>query len=307
MKSWYKTAQSKPRQYSFDNKENVFYKIIEKEEPFEEDTEIRVYHGFRDMNDAIITAKYGISGQERAGRVYSYEANNNPMGLFITSNFNSAKEFTTHGSIMEFVCKFSELEIPVWPGGGYTVQGEMSQRWDSEDIEGQRQEAILKQREEARQSEYEAIAKSSRPEVAQMLTSPGEYQALFIGNLNPSRISKFWIQEKQEDYARVDDPWKEMSKDEFIETIQYSMSKDLSGRERMTDQHRDIENKAFAPEDAFNHETLLQKISEHGYDAVKILELIKRWGEDQAQSILKDYVWPNQSQGLNEWIKSLFQ
>lgn len=36
---------------------------------------IRVYHGFRDTRDALDAAKVGMSGKERANRVYSYESN----------------------------------------------------------------------------------------------------------------------------------------------------------------------------------------------------------------------------------------
>ena len=53
--------------------------------------------------------------------------------------------------------------------------------WDK--LNEQRQEAIEKERNRSRNSEYPAIAKSSRPELAEMLMSPREYQALFISDI----------------------------------------------------------------------------------------------------------------------------
>ena len=44
---------------------------------------IRVFHGFRDMEDAIAACRYGISGKSRVGRVYSYEADNNPTDYLL--------------------------------------------------------------------------------------------------------------------------------------------------------------------------------------------------------------------------------
>ena len=54
---------------------------------------IRVFHGFRDLEDAIAACRYGISGKSRVGRVYSYEADNNPQGLFVTTGPKKASEF----------------------------------------------------------------------------------------------------------------------------------------------------------------------------------------------------------------------
>jgi hypothetical protein len=229
------------------------------------------------------------------------------MGLFITTNFNTAKDFTTYGAIMEFTCKFSELEIPVWPGGGYTVQGEMSQYWDNDKIKEQREEAILKQREQAKQSEYPAIANSSRPELAEMLMSPSEYQALFIGDLNPNRIDSFWVRDSQQDYARIDDPWKELSRNTFIETYAYQNQRDMSGRERMSDRHMDIERKVFMPEKDFDPTAFVQRLSENnGYNVKDFMDVITKWALEDADAYLKTYVWPKQFNGLRHWLETVF-
>jgi hypothetical protein len=298
MKSWYKLAQSKRREYQFDMKNNIYYKILEKEEPFQENDPIRVYHAFRSMDDAIIAAQHGISGQDPAQRVYSYEANNNPKGLFVTTNFNTAKDFTTWGAIMEFDCKFSELEIPVWPGGGYTVQGGMSEYWDWDKLDKQRQQAILQQREKSKQSEYPAIANSSRPELAEMLMSPGEYQALFVGHLNPNRISKFWIQQR-DGQPKINDPWISMSPEEFLKQNQYG------GKSGSEDRHRDIKGRVFAPEDEFDPTTFVQNLAQHSGQSVEsLMETINMWDTEEKVNILSEYIWPKQKDGLIQWIQT---
>jgi len=79
------------------------------------------------MSDSVKAATQGVSGQARADRRYSYEADNNPQGLFVTLSVDVAKEFTFRGAIMEFTTSVDNLEPAVWPSGGYTVQG----RWHS--------------------------------------------------------------------------------------------------------------------------------------------------------------------------------
>ena len=95
--------------------------------PFKNDDTITVYHGFRDIDDAILTVKHGTSGALRVSRVYSYESDNNPKGLFVTPNLNTAKNFGN--TIIEFDSRFDELEPPVWPSGSYTGYGQYSQYW----------------------------------------------------------------------------------------------------------------------------------------------------------------------------------
>lgn len=53
-------------------------------EPLKRGDTVRVFHGFDNVTEAIIAARYGISGQLRPARKYSYEANTNPKGLFVT-------------------------------------------------------------------------------------------------------------------------------------------------------------------------------------------------------------------------------
>lgn len=177
---------------------NPSYESIHQEEPLKDSDTIRVYHGFNHYEDAIRSVKFGFSGKEKAKRIYSYESNNNPNGLFVTLDIETAKKFThprgKRGvvAIMEINVKVSDLEAPVWPGGSYTVQGQMSQNWkDSEDrhING-----TLRDREAAKQSKSPFINGSDRPELAATLAG-NENQALFIGDINPNMIKSIFFGE----------------------------------------------------------------------------------------------------------------
>ena len=81
--------------------------------PLSDSDTIRVYHGAYDLGTVVQALKYGLTGDIRADRRYSYEANNNPRGLFVTPDLDVAKEFGPY--IIEFHTRVSDLEAPVWP------------------------------------------------------------------------------------------------------------------------------------------------------------------------------------------------
>lgn len=153
-------------------------------EPLRETDSVLLYHGTNDINTIIGVSKYGLSGDTRAKRIYSYEFNNNPKGLFVTPDFKTAKEFGDY--IIELHCRVSDLDAPVWPGGGFTVQGQMAQYFNDED---DRKNAQMQRRQEySRESEPEYIRLSDRPELAATLMAYGERQALFVGDLNANSV-----------------------------------------------------------------------------------------------------------------------
>ena len=163
-------------------------KYVTDQKPLKDNQTIRVYHGFNDPADLANTLIHGLSGTMKAKRTYSYEYSNNPYGLFVTLDFNKAKDFGSY--IIEFHAKVKDLEAPVWKGGSYTVQGGYSQYYSGEEERKQDQNELRKQQSK---SEYPAISKSDRPDVAQRLLNFPENQALFIGDLNPNSIRAVWI------------------------------------------------------------------------------------------------------------------
>lgn len=160
----------------------------EHRKPLKDTDTIRVYHGFNDIGDIFQTLKTGLSGQERANRIYSYEFNNNPKGLFVTIALSVAKQFGQY--IIEFHTPVKDLEAPVWPNGSYTVQGQMAASFNEpEDRENARMDA----RKKSSESKYPSIQQSDRPELAELLYQTSEQQALFIGNLNRNSVRAIWV------------------------------------------------------------------------------------------------------------------
>lgn len=198
--------------HSYDDPDNqVDFKA---RKPLKKGDTVRVFHGFRDMPDAIRAARIGLSGRVRADRVYSYESDNNPHGLFVTTSIDVAKKFTSH-CIMEFIASYDEIEAPVWPGGGYTVQGQMSQSWP-----GGRAGTIARrqrQKELANEPPSDNIPEihgSDDNYLARTLLASGERQALFVGNLNPSRIVALYVSPVPYHYKT---PWTKLDRAGFLE------------------------------------------------------------------------------------------
>jgi hypothetical protein len=200
---------------------NMDYRLIDlhNQEPLRDTDTLRVYHGFYSYNDVKEILKSGLSGKEKARRVYSYEAGNNPKGLFVTADFNVAKrKFASSGVIIEFTCKVSDLEAPVWAGGRYFHQGEYAKSftdWDWKKMTSkQREEELLRRRELAEKSEYEFIRNSDRPELAESLYNSSEYQALFIGDLDPNMIKYIWYKDKNN--SMYNEAWQKYTRKDFI-------------------------------------------------------------------------------------------
>ena len=103
----FKTPYASDPSYRRINHENL--------KPLKDSDTIIVYHGFYSNNDVKIALTKGLSGQEIARRVYSYESGNNPKGLFVSIDFNVVKRrFAGSGIIIEFATKiFREVYFEV--------------------------------------------------------------------------------------------------------------------------------------------------------------------------------------------------
>lgn len=258
----------------------------------QDDDTIIVYHGFSSYNfkQALLIAKYGLSGQERANRIYSYEYNNNPNGLFVTINFNVAKkEFAKSGIIMEFATKIRNLEAPVWPGGrSYYVQGEFTQSFKDDK---EREEQRVKNREKYKNSPHPAINQSDRPELAWSLYKDPESQALFIGNLNPNMIRAFWVNERLITDRRTGGEWIRLSRKEFLN--KYYNEEYFKNDEELFKR----QNKIFMPDDDFDIIKFKNYLSERDYDYSEFVEYyIKNWDN----YVINMYFYPKQINQLKK-------
>lgn len=236
------------------------------EKPIKLNDKLRVYHGFNKFDDALMAGKYGLSGQETAKRRYSYESGNNPKGLFVTVDFNVAKEFTGYApmAIMEIDVLYKDLEAPTWVGGrGYYGQGEYTQSFSSDD---ERTNQMMKNRDRAKLSDDPRISQSDNPETAETLFG-SESQALFVGNLNPNMIKYFWV--RMEDniskpFTRLDRKtfMEHYWKDEYLEKT-YRTYK--GSEKRKSDSQIEKSNKVFNPNDNLNMTKWKNKYKEYDY------------------------------------------
>ena len=183
-------------------------RILPDQSPLLDRDTIRLYHGSSDLATIILALTRGLSGDGHAMRRYSYEANNNPKGLFVTPDLKTAKEFGDY--ILEIHARVSDLEAPVWPGGAYTVQGGYSELFNDPE---EREQERLKQRHRFKDHEFDYIRDSDRPELAASLMLSGETQALFTGDLNSNSVRAVWASTNP---TRVYQPYKRYSPKEFV-------------------------------------------------------------------------------------------
>lgn len=227
-------------------------KKIEKEEPLKDTETIRVFHGFNDFKDVETVITVGLSGKERARRIYSFEAGNNPYGLFVSIDLNAIKRarFAHSGVIIEFSTKVSDLEAPVWVGGrNYFVQGEYTKSF--KDLDEREQQRLLN-RQRAGESPYDYIAKSDRPELAETIFDNPERQALFVGDLDPNMIKYVWYNERLHENRKLDGEWVRMKRVDFIKKVGLN--------------NKDERYLKYLPNDDFNFDEFVEKYFKGDYN-----------------------------------------
>jgi len=279
------------------------YNDIENNVPIKDNETIIVFHGFNNFEEGLLTAKFGLSGKERASRLYSYEYGNNPKGLFVSINFDIVQRNFAHGGvIMEFATKVSELEAPVWVGGrSYFVQGEYTQSFKNDD---ERQQQQLLNREKYKTNQYPAIAQSDRPELAFTLYENPEKQALYVGDLNPNMIRTFWVNEVLKNERRTNGRWVKMTRDEFLrkyytdENLKQNYSTHNGTENRYSDNHYDKQNKVFQPAEDFNIDKLKKYLADKEYNYDNFVDYYIR---DWDSYLINTMFYPRQREQLKQY------
>lgn len=254
-------------------------------EPLSDSDTIRVYHGARDPALAYQAVTRGLSGGKRVPRVYSYENNNNPRGLFVTPDLRTAKEFGQ--TVIEFHSRVKDLEVPVWPGGSFTVPGQMSQMFNSDD---EREQQRLRQRMNWSESEYDFVRDSDRPEVAAMLIMSGERQALYTGDLNANSVRAIWVSPNKNISSTIQG-FERMSPREFIKYYESETDEKLP---------LDVTRIPINPQDDVSAEEFIDifiKREKIKLDRNRVKQVLiqnpdyvydRTWSDRQANRILKD-------------------
>ena len=273
-------------------------------DPLKSDDTVTVYHNFRDINDAITVINHGLSGAGKVNRTYSYEADNNPNGLFVSPDFKTVDNFGN--IIIEFVAQVKDLDPPVWPGGSYTVQGGMSQYWGhgrEGKIKRKGAQQSLRQQYRSDANVPDEVKQSDDPLLAYTLTQMWESQALFVGHLNPADISRIFVRKDNRVHS-----WEEVSKEEFLQRNQKYVN---DPKAKNTAKY-----KVFAPNDVFNPEQFKANLSTkfRGDNMDDLLERIwngyvlskpNNRGYHFSQ-FMDRYLWPKQMAPAFRWFAKTY-
>jgi hypothetical protein len=268
--------------------------------PLKKGDTVRVFHGFREPQDAMRVAKNGLSGAARVPRVYSYEADNNPKGLFVSVNIQVAKNFVgAYGvrTIVEFNAHVEDLDTPVWPNGSYTVQGQMASYF-GHGHEGarNRREAQRNARQDSRMA-VSHIRDSDDPALAMSIMSSTEMQALFVGHLDPHEVTCFWVEGER-------DQWEPYSVSEYIAKFGEQMG------EEKRDWHR-----LFTANENFDGDKFLEGIKRYGGQDVETalenlwFESVNAPQKERARRFLRNFesfLWPKQYIPCMQWMAKRF-
>jgi len=294
---------------------------IYNQEPITDDSRIRVFHGC-ELKTACDIAINGTSGRTYHPRQYSYESGMNPLGIFVTTDFETAKKFGVSNSgmaIIEFTAKGSDLESPIWNGqGSYFGQGTNPMPFkngaerNAQKIQ-YRQNALNTEddyyyddKHRRREISMNHVRNSDKPEMADRIFNNTEHQALFMGDLNPNMIKRIWVKLPHDDgYVHSSDNYQPMSVREFLKKFkdkEWYEYRDFNGKERYSKIRKE---KLFYPnEDVKSFDDVIDrvwKMEKQYYDNREdVKQNLEDWGmlqnppSDNAYNIIKDQLWPKQ-------------
>ena len=224
---------------------------------------------------------------------------NNPNGLFVSISPKVVIRggFASSGVMIEFVANVSDLEAPVWAGGGsYFVQGQKTSGFDDTDA---RKQQVLRNRELAAADKNPAISKSSRPELADTMLNNPEKQALYVGDLNPNMIRTVWVKNGN----NIDSPWIRMTPAEFMKKhFDESQLKDEFGANREirdSERYMEKQRKYQKPNDDFSIDVLRKEMERYNLPLSTFLDIVMN-----NQGTLNGLYYPKQVAQINELIDS---
>ena len=151
----------------------------------------------------------------------------NPIGLFVSTSFETVKEFSNPfgcpkdesknaSVIIEFTAKATDLDTPVW-NNSETYFGQYSNPISFKNKD-ERDAQKKHYNDNAKNSEHEHVRNSDNPAMASNIFDNREHQALFIGDLNPNMIKRFWVKRfaSGPGYGPTDKQYEPMSRSEFL-------------------------------------------------------------------------------------------
>lgn len=288
------------------------------QEPIKNGEKIRVFHGC-ELQTACQIAIEGTSGKTYHPRQYSYESGMNPLGIFVTTDFEVAKKFgvsNTGMCIIEFTADTNDLEAPVWNGQGtYFGQGTNPMPFNNADERNSQKMQYRKDAQNLEDDDYYVNGKkhnlsmshvrnSDKPELANSIFRNNEHQALFMGDLNPNMIKRIWVNLPGDNgYVHTSNAYRPMSVREFLKTFGNKEWIDYDyGRNR---KYKIKKTKLFDPAENVNSfddlidrlyskENNYFKTREEAAQCLKDQGMLQSPPSDYAYDTIKYELWPRQ-------------
>lgn len=272
----------------FDSRQNR-HDIVQT--PLRNDEVIRVFHGFSTIDDAILIAKYGTSGKGKHARRFSYENGMNPHGLFVTTSPVVFQDFAEGYNIfvgIEFSAKISDLDFPVWNGQNtYFGQGSNPQPFGNKEERDMQRNSY---QQDALNPTYnkKAIVQSDNPALAHSIFNNNEHQALFVGDLDPNMIKRFWVKDITKGKR-----WVKFTRTEFLRVYG---KKEIE--KYIDEEHKNPKERLYRPNEDFDSiEGAAQRyLKKYGRDVSleEVCDYINRGFEEGVGYIISSYFWPKQ-------------
>ena len=288
------------------------------QEPIKNGEKIRVFHGC-ELQTACQIAIEGTSGKTYHPRQYSYESGMNPLGIFVTTDFEVAKKFgasNTGMCIIEFTADTNDLEAPVWNGQGtYFGQGTNPMPFNNADERKSQKMQYRKDAQNLEDDDYYVDGKkhnlsmshvrnSDKPELANSIFRNNEHQALFMGDLNPNMIKRIWVNLPGDNgYVHTSNAYRPMSVREFLKTfgnkewIDYDYGRNRKykiKKTRLFDPAENVNSFDDLIDRLYSKENNYFKTREEAAQCLKDQGMLQSPPSDYAYDTIKYELWPRQ-------------
>lgn len=288
------------------------------QEPIKNGEKIRVFHGC-ELQTACQIAIEGTSGKTYHPRQYSYESGMNPLGIFVTTDFEVAKRFgvsNTGMCIIEFTADTNDLESPVWNGQGtYFGQGTNPMPFKNADERNAQKMQYRKDAQNLEDDYYYVDGKkhnlsmshvrnSDKPELANSIFMNNEHQALFMGDLNPNMIKRIWVNLPGDNgYVHTSNAYRPMSVREFLKTfgnkewIDYDYGRNRKykiKKTRLFDPAENVNSFDDLIDRLYSKENNYFKTREEAAQCLKDQGMLQSPPSDYAYDTIKYELWPRQ-------------
>lgn len=288
------------------------------QEPIKNGEKIRVFHGC-ELKTACQIAIEGTSGKTYHPRQYSYESGMNPLGIFVTTDFEVAKKFgvsNTGMCIIEFTADTNDLEAPVWNGQGtYFGQGTNPMPFKNAEERNAQKMQYRKDAQSLEDDDYYVggkkhdismghIRNSDKPELANSIFRNNEHQALFMGDLNPNMIKRIWVNLPGDNgYVHTTNAYRPMSVKAFLkefgnkEWVDYDYGRNRKYRIKKTRLFDPAENvRSFDDliDGLYQKEKNYFKTRDEAAQCLKDQGMLQNPPTDYAFDTIKHELWPRQ-------------